>query len=168
MLWTKVISSVGITSSLVAASLVMTSCAHQSRTPVAAESLLNVSTEKVSFSIKNTATLPQIEKWIQYDYPTAAEISCEDDLYSCEQAKKMLEDYDILYRKTNPTSPNNRIALIYDRITANDCDTKDLGCSVTANVLQMTSDFRQYTHPALSGSPSASRAVNDIQDYRRK
>lgn len=169
MLWTKSLSSHSMKYSLLVASLAVVSCAsHSPRTPVAAEGLLNISTEKVSFSIQNTATLTQIEKWIQYDYPTAAELSCEDDLYSCEQAKEMLEDYDILYRKIDPTTPTNRMALIYDRITASDCATEDLGCSVTANSLQMTSDYRQYTHPALSDSPSAARAVDDIQYFRRR
>ena len=136
---------------------------------VTPESLLNSSSERVAFSLLDESSLIQIKEWASEDKPTSADIACNNE-YSkiCKDAQKLLFKENISYSLTPSNNGSNSIALIYKRVTAHDCDGKNLGCGVSVNTLQMIADHDQILDPSLSDEQSADNAVLNYKKYINK
>jgi type IV pilus biogenesis protein CpaD/CtpE len=76
-------------------------------------------------------------------------------------------------------SADNNVTLVYERIQARDCESRYIdnpvnpynlnhptfGCSLAVNMVQMVSDKRQFTNPAIMDYPDAFKAGQAMQAY---
>lgn len=153
--------------SIIASIFILTACVNNmSATRITPRSLLNTSSERVSFALISPSSIDSIVSWAKDDKPSHAEINCLDTDILCSEAKETLTRGGVAVTIARGQSvPANSVVLIYDRIAAHDCDKNVFGCSVSANSLQMVADHRQFVSPNLSDSPSAAKAVSGYNDY---
>lgn len=138
-------------------------------------SLLDASSEVISFSTASKHDLKELGMWIERDAPTRAELNCASDDKLCGEARRLLIARGVPVEAG--AIADRSVTLIYERILAHDCDhrfvdnthnyynTSDaaFGCSVAANMVQQVTDKQEFVNPNTAGKPSAVRAVNDIK-----
>lgn len=141
-------------------------------------SLLDSSSEVVNVSLISEDSITEIVQWIDQDQPTQAELYCLEGDTLCMQALETLESFHVPV--TYIPAADNSLTLVYDRVVARDCDNRYMdnpinpynlnhptfGCSVAVNMVQMISDKRQLTSPALLDYMDGERAVQTYQLYR--
>lgn len=141
------------------------------------ESLLDVSTEMVNLGLDSTQSLDQLVDWLNNDQPSRVELYCGPDAYLCEQAKMILQQFAVPFDVASDAAP--RVALMYDRVLARDCDNRYIdnpinpynlnhptfGCATAVNMLLMVSDKRQLTAPPLSDFQDAAKSEQAIRNY---
>lgn len=125
----------------------------------APESLMDKSSEVVNFDLGNGVS--EISGWIGNDQPTRAELYCNEGEDNCSEAQRVLDQFGV--PTTFVPSGENSVTLVYDRVLARDCENRYIdnsinpynldhptyGCSNASNILQMVTDKRQITSPAL-------------------
>jgi hypothetical protein len=150
--------------------------AYFSREP---ESLLDVSSEVVNLKIDSPASVREITNWVNQDQPTRAEVHCPEGDTLCNRTRNVLHQFGVPVRYT-PGS-DNTVALIYERILARDCENRYIdnrinpynlnyvtfGCSVNINTVQMVSDKRQFTSPALMDYSDANKVAQSMGSYNK-
>lgn len=143
------------------------------------ESLLDQSSEIVNFELQDYNALDELLNWVNQDQPTRAELYCLDGDPVCMEAEQILMQFGV--SAVLVSSPENRVTLVYDRILARDCENRyvenglnsynmlhpTFGCSNASNMVQMVTDKRQFTSPALLGMPDAERAARVMDGYRQ-
>ncbi len=142
----------------------ISSCAHEKTARVQPESLLSASTENISFNLTNSDSIAPIVSWIEEDLPQEAEISCFKKNGICKEIRGVLRHLAVPFKSVN-SGFDDSIVLIYERISANNCNSRGFGCSVSVNTLQMVPSLRQFTNPSLSDAQDAQRAVNTYGKY---
>lgn len=142
------------------------------------ESLLETSSEVVNFSIDSPAAVQNITQWINQDQPSRAELICNDGDALCYEVQQALSQFGV--STEHVTGSENSVALIYERTLARECENRYIdnpvnpynlnhptfGCSKALNVVQMVSDKRQFTNPALSDYADAEKVAQGIAGYR--
>jgi type IV pilus biogenesis protein CpaD/CtpE len=145
----------------------------------APESLLDASSEVVNVDLRSRSSVDELAQWINRDQPSRAELHCDPEERLCHKAKRVLEQFSVPVTQGND-GDGSSVALLYDRILARDCENRYIdnhinpyelnhptfGCSVASNIVQMVSDKRQFTSPALMDDASAEKAVQGVEDYR--
>ena len=134
------------------------------------ERFLDVSTEKVTFSLATKSAVTKFSKLVMEDRPSNAELRCSISNTRCAQAKEILERNSVSIHLTSENS--NSVLLSYDRTVARDCNPRYVdnmtdshhntnhpafGCAVSGNILQMVSNKRQFTNPNLLDFPDAEK-----------
>ena len=169
--------------SLLASALLLSACdrippeAYYNRG--APESLLDQSSEVVNFNVDSPAGIDELVDWVNQDQPTRAELYCTDGSALCLEAHDVLLQFgvDVLF----VPSDDNVVTLIYDRVLARDCENRYIdnsindynlnhptyGCSMASNMLQMVTDKRQFTSPALLDFPGAQRIDRAMRGYEK-
>lgn len=150
---------------IIAVVLFVSACSTLPSVYVAPETLLNASSERVSFGLSDSASLQAISTWVEGDAPTRAELTCPVDGQLCSQARDLLNNYSVTSRVVENAGGDGSVVLLYDRIVARDCSSQQFGCSVSVNSLQMVADYRQYVHPNLSDPQDAQKAVESYNSY---
>jgi len=124
------------------------------------ENLLSKNTDLVSVEIGPKDWNYKLRDTVLTDPPVRAKLNCPMSSTMCVQAR------DILIATRVPfdiTGTGQNVELVYERVTAYNCvnryvnnssNNRNLnhpafGCSVTANTVQMVSDKRQFTNPAM-------------------
>lgn len=136
----------------------------RSKTALSIENLLTNSAEVVSFPISDVASVHTIEAWVNDDLPSYASISCSTGNSQCVQVAHILRGKHITVDETQASSDGDKVSLSYDHITARNCPPHALGCSVSANALQMIGNYSQVLHPSVSEPQDATQGV---EAYRR-
>jgi hypothetical protein len=143
-----------------------------------AESLLDQSSEIVNFELQDYNSVDELLNWVNQDQPTRAEIYCADNDPICLEAEQVLQQFGVA--SVYVPSADSRITLVYDRVLARDCENRyvenginpynqnhpTFGCSIASNAVQMVTDKRQFTSPALLGAPDAERIERVMDGYR--
>ncbi len=143
------------------------------------EDLLDTSSEVVNFELNNYTALDDLLNWVNEDQPTRAELYCIEGDMTCLEAEQVLQQFGV------PTvfiaSGDNMATLVYERVLARNCENRyiengvnpynlahpTMGCSTASNMVQMVTDKRQFTSPALLDFPDAERAARVMQGYRQ-
>jgi|OM-RGC.v1.015999293 Type IV pili component len=142
------------------------------------ESLLDQSSEIVNFELSDYNSLDELLNWVNQDQPTRAEIYCMDNNPICMEAEQVLQQFGVA--SVFVASPDNRVTLVYDRVIARDCENRYIengvnpynfnhptfGCANASNMVQMVTDKRQFTAPALLELPDAERIDRVMRGYR--
>lgn len=143
------------------------------------ESLLDQSSEIVNFELNDYSSLDELLNWVNQDQPTRAELYCMDGDPTCIEAEQILKQFGV--PSVFVSSADNMVTLVYERVLARDCENRYIengvnpynlshptfGCSNASNMVQMVTDKRQFTSPALLGLPDAERAQRVIEGYRQ-
>lgn len=141
-------------------------------------SLLDSSSEVVNVALISDDSIAEIVQWIDQDQPTQAELYCLEGDPICVQALETLETFRVPVNYVS--AADNNLTLVYDRVVARDCDNRFInnsvnpynlnhrtfGCSTAVNIVQMVSDKRQFTSPALLDFADAEKAVQGYQRYQ--
>jgi len=142
--------------------------------------LLDKASEAVNLNIESPASVEEITNWINRDQPTRAELSCSEiDDSLCAEVKSVLGQFRVPVKYV--PSDKNAVVLIYDRIQARDCENRYIdnivnpynlnyptfGCTTAANMVQMVSDKKQFTDPALLDEEDAVKASQAANFYAR-
>jgi hypothetical protein len=136
------------------------------------ERLLDRSHEVRRFELSAPGGSDKAMAAINSSSPNAASLYCNAKVVGCKELQKRLQFKGIPTRVVG--SGANAVELVYDRITARDCDPRyrndvrdyhvtiapEYGCAVTSNMLQHVSDRAQFTHPKTMENPPASDAVS--------
>jgi hypothetical protein len=122
--------------------------------------------------VNNPAELKEIASWVNNDQPSRADLACIKEEIGCKEAARVLYNYRVPFRYVPVGSMGKNVALIYDRISARDCsyhytdqqsktarNDAPFGCAVSANMLNMVGDLRQFTKPATMAMPDAEKAI---------
>ena len=156
-------------------------CASQKSPAIySPESLIDKSSERVTFSLATPSARQDIAEWLQKDMPSRVELECETGDGACAVihgdlvAKKMPVEL-----AANGGQP--KAVLIYDRFVARACDNKFrdnsfnplnrnqnvLGCAVSSNVVESVADGDQFVNPPMMGNASAVQAVKAVRKSQR-
>lgn len=164
-----------------AATLTLASCKNPELSAVSPgqpESLIDMSSERVSMPVQTQDHVDQIIQFIESDQPTKADIQCNPSINPfCSSVQQALSLYGVPSRVMDSSQDN--ITLIYERVIAKACDNRfvsnhhnlrnmnypGFGCSVATNIVQHVSDRSQFTDPALMDLPDAENAVNVYDKY---
>ncbi len=142
------------------------------------ESLLDYSSEVVNLKIASPASVQEVADAVNKEQPTRAEVSCEPQDTLCGQVKNVMQQFGVQtkYKLPNPGSSPS-VALVYDRLQARNCQNRyidntisgynnlnspTLGCSTAINIVQMVTDKRQFTDPALMDMPDANKPMQAL------
>jgi hypothetical protein len=141
------------------------------------ERLLDVSSEVVSMPLATRSQMARLSDAVMQDPPTRAELDCQSAESLCIQAKELFDRHGIAASYTSGAT--NSVMLVYERVMARDCDQRyvdnsinpnnehysSLGCSVSANTVQMVGDKRQFVNPALLDFQDGEKAVTTYGRY---
>lgn len=142
------------------------------------ENLLDVSTEVVTVPLSSRANLQEMATILASDVPVRAELSCTLTDSFCAQAKETFAQYHV---PTIMQGHGSVATLYYERVQARDCENRyvenlndkyalnppAMGCSVTANTVQMVSDKRQFSNPQLLDFQDGAKATQNYDRYLR-
>lgn len=148
--------------------------------PVEPENLLDRSTERVNLALSSKESLDTLTDWVDRKVPKKAEVSCNNSSKLCAKARKILKSYGIEIIESS--SSDSDIALVYEKVTAYDCDPRyvdmpinpynlsppHFGCAYSSNIVKMVSDRRQFYSPAMTGDTDAERSVKAYDFYRNR
>lgn len=143
------------------------------------ESLLDKSSEVVNFELNDYSALDDLTNWVNQDQPTRAELYCMDGDAACAEAEQILQQFGV--PSVFVASGDNMVTLVYERVLARDCENRYIenginpynldhptfGCTTASNMVQMVTDKRQFTSPALLDFPDAERADRVMRGYRK-
>jgi hypothetical protein len=151
-----------------ACALLVSACtSYQFGNVIRPEGLVSSSAEKISFPVADAASVAAIEKWVNSgEKPSAAEISCNASGKSCKAVKQMLKKHKINTTEVALTGESS-LALIYERVTAKNCEESHFGCATAANSLNMVTNRDQFIKPALSDYQDAAGAVRAVGKYSK-
>jgi hypothetical protein len=141
------------------------------------ESLIDKSSEVINLKIQSPASVDEITNWLNKDQPTRAELKCSETDDLCSEVQSVLHQFGVPVRYS-PT-PENSVALIYERIQARDCESRYIdnminpynlnhptfGCTIAVNSVQMVADKRVFVDPALMGESDAAKVVQAYGFY---
>ncbi|MEI7669298.1 MAG: hypothetical protein WCJ33_04385 [Pseudomonadota bacterium] len=141
------------------------------------ESLLDLSSEVVNLKIESPASIQVMIDVINKDQPARANLSCVASDPLCKEAKKVLQQFKVKTKYV--ASEKNNVALLYERTLARDCQNRFIdftrnyqninsptfGCSVAVNTVQMVSNKKQFTNPALMGTSESSKPLQALTNY---
>lgn len=107
------------------------------KSPIAAQNLLHVSTEQVSFPISDIESVKTIEEWIKNSVsPTSATLDCVAKGKNCSKLKGILHKRNIEFTVNEISDPNqSKIVLVNNKIVKNKCDVAEFGCATSMNYL---------------------------------
>ena len=171
------------TFTLIACSLLLSAC-NNKPADVAIdrgnpERLVDMSSEAVTLSLGSKKSLTKLSNMVAKDAPARAELSCSLKNINCSQAKEILERHSIPVRIVG--EKNNNVILSYERTVVRDCNPRyadnmyddsrnnhpAFGCAVAGNMVQMVSDRKQFTSPALLDFPDAAKGEQTYQSYMK-
>ncbi|AIL65162.1 hypothetical protein NOVO_03895 [Rickettsiales bacterium Ac37b] len=144
-------------------------CVNRSYTRIEPENLIDFSSEQVSFSLSSPSVQEDVTNWLTNDQPTSVELGCTISNKTCSNIVKLLNLYGINY---NFNTIDNKITLFYNKVVARDCNrissdkdgniirSHNLGCAVSANIVQMVSDHKQFIEPSLLDLHDATKSVH--------
>lgn len=139
------------------------------------ENLIDVSSEVVNLGISTPGAVAEMTDMISQDPPSRAILSCAEGEAMCSQARRSLDQHGV---PTQLQAGPAGVTLVYERVTARDCESRfidnsinpyhlhhpSFGCSITGNMVQMVSDKRQFVSPGLL---DFSDGVKAVQVYER-
>ncbi|MFV9875202.1 MAG: hypothetical protein AB8U25_01315 [Rickettsiales endosymbiont of Dermacentor nuttalli] len=149
--------------------LCIIACTNGSYTRIEPESLIDFSSEQVSFSLSSPSVIEDITNWLTNDQPSSVELGCNTNNKTCASIIKILGLYNINYKFS---VIDNNITLFYNKVVARDCNrvycdkkgtiirSHNLGCAVSANTVQMVSDHKQFIEPSLLDLHDATKSVH--------
>ncbi len=143
------------------------------------ESLIDKSSERVTFSLATPSARQDIAEWLQKDLPSRVELECEAGDGTCILVNKELSANNIPV-EIGAAGGQPKAVLIYERFAARACDNKfrdnsfnplnrnqpALGCSVASNVVQSVANADQFVNPPMMGNASAAAAVKAVRKAR--
>lgn len=143
------------------------------------ESLMDQSSEVVTFDINTDTGVSDMTNWINQDQPSRAELACDQASPGCNQAQQSLNQFGVPV--TFAPSGDNTVALYYDRVVARDCENRfidnsvnpynlthpTLGCSIASNMVQHITDKRQITSPTLLDYQDGERIERAMDGYKQ-
>ncbi len=142
------------------------------------ESLLDFSSEVVNVKIESPASVQDIISLVNQEQPTRAELNCADGDPLCKEVQTVVHQFGIPVKYTSSTA--NNASFIYERVLARDCENRYIdrlnnpynlnyptfGCSTAVNMVQMVSDKRQFTSPAIMGPTDATKPLQAMTNYK--
>ncbi|MDX1975996.1 MAG: hypothetical protein SFT92_10050 [Rickettsiales bacterium] len=160
----------------------ISACAPQSLPPEVygsrsdPETLLDTSSEVVTMDLRSRNSLSKLASIVRSDQPNRAELHCKTSDILCAQAKEILTNQNVPIRTVGN---DNSVTLVYERVVARDCDSRyidarsnqhnvnqpSFGCSMRANTVQMVSNRRVFTDPALTDLQDAEKGRQNYQQY---
>lgn len=146
------------------------------------ERLLDVSSETIRVPLSSQRSISELMRWLNQEQPARAEISCAGADMVCSKARTVLRQNNVALTEVHAATEGNGVNLVYERTVARDCKSRyvdraynphllaqpSLGCSVTANTVQMVSDKQQFTNPALLDFPDGEKSVQVYRAYSAK
>lgn len=144
------------------------------------ESLMDNSSEVVNFNLGGEGGgTAEMSNWISQDQPTRAELYCSEGEANCSEAQAVLNQFGVPV--TYVPSSENTVTLVYDRVLARDCENRYIdnsvnpynldhptyGCSLATNIVQMVTDKRQISSPALLDYHDGERLGRMMEGYRQ-
>ncbi len=136
----------------ICAAVILFSCSHP-RNQVTTASLLSTSSETVSLSVLDTSTLQTVKNFILEGKPSSAQVSCPNTKPICKKLINLLQTNKIEYKEAFLNE--QKVLLIYEKTNAKNCPSSAFGCSVSANMLQMSKDYKQFVSPDTLDKKSA-------------
>lgn len=145
------------------------------------ESLLDVSVEQVTIPLDSAAGIDNLISAVNQQQPSHASLQCAMNDMLCTNARRVLEQFAVPAVE-EASAAGNQVVLVYEQLMARDCDSSyvdntinpynlnhpSFGCANAANMVQMVSDKRQFTNPALLGYTDGSKARQSYQGYMTK
>jgi hypothetical protein len=139
------------------------------------ESLLSVNSESISIDLGQRNAISQLVNYINND-PTRAVLTCSNSIM-CSRAESLLSSYGVAYEVQS--GAGNSVEIVYDRVSARDCDNKfvsnhnnpynlshtTFGCSSAMNQAMMVRDKRQFTDPLVLGPYDGFKAAQNYDSY---
>jgi len=146
------------------------------------ETLLDSSSERVSFGLGTPGAADDVTAWINKDRPARAELACAVSDPACYAAIDILRQYGIPYKDVASRDGGNSVALIYQKTMARDCDNRyvdnhdnsdnlnhpTFGCSIAVNTVQMVTNRKEFLDPALRDPSDAAKSDAAYQSYMMK
>jgi hypothetical protein len=143
------------------------------------ESLIDQSSEAIHLRVDSPANIQDMIDVINKDQPTRAELKCNASSVLCRDAKKVLNQFKI--KTTQRPSQSQTVSLYYERVLARDCQNRfihlrgnennlqspTIGCSVSANMLQMVSNKKQFLNPSIMSKGDSSKPIQAITNYSK-
>lgn len=147
---------------------------------VSPESLLDRSSERVTFSLAAPTAQQDIAEWLLKDLPSRVELECEGADTACNAVISDLERRRVPYQ-AGATGGQPKAVFIYERLMARACDPKyqensfnplnrnhaALGCAVSSNTVQSVADADQFSNPPMMDRPAAAAAVRAVRKASR-
>ena len=152
------------------------------RNPGDPEKLLVASSDLVTVDLTDKNYAKHLRDTLKQNPPTRAVLNCAPANKPCAKAGQMLNQYKIA---TESTDGGNTVTLVYEHVTARDCNNRyvdnsqnqrnlnysSFGCSITGNTVQMVTDKRQFTNPSVAkrsrratGPTHCISALHDVGD----
>jgi len=142
------------------------------------ERFIGTESEIVQIELGSVSALDQLAEVVAQNPPSRAILNCPSDKLSCKKARRILDKRQIA---SESTGNGDSVALIYEQVTARDCEqryvdnssnpynlhTKSFGCAITGNIVQMTTDKRQFTKPELLGYGDGGKAAQVYENYSK-
>lgn len=146
----------------------------------APESLLDISVEQVTVPLDGAAGVDDLINVINQQQPSQAVLQCAYDDVLCQNARRVLQQFAVPSTE-EASAGGNQVVLMYEQLLARDCDSRYVdntinpynlnhpafGCATAANMVQMTSDKRQFTNPALLGHADGSITRRAYKEYMK-
>ncbi len=142
----------------------------------APENLLDSSSEVVNMSLSSRNVLAQLADTLAQDPPSRAELNCGRGDAMCSEARNLFDQHGV---PVEITGAGDGVTLIYERVVARDCEQRYIdnsinpynlhpptfGCSISANMVQMVSDKRQFLSPSLLDFHDGAKAAQSYGNY---
>ena len=155
-------------------------CAGKRPTIHSPESLIDKSSERVTFSLATPSARQDVTEWLQNDLPSRAEVECDASDGLCILVQRDLAIKNIPV-EAGAAGGQPKVVLIYERFAARACDNKfrdnsfnplnrnqsALGCSVASNVVQSVANADQFVNPPMMGTSSAASAVKAVRKSQK-
>jgi hypothetical protein len=131
------------------------------------EALIDISSERVSFSLKDKKSVEEALDWMYKNRPSKVEISCSNSKI-CGELHNAIKTAKVPHKHLDKNA--EIVVFIYNKVVAKDCDKSAngryvFGCSVASNMVNMISDYKQIIDPPLSGDASAGRLAKIYNHY---
>lgn len=161
--------------------VVLQGCAAQKRPTIySPESLIDKSSERVTFSLATPSARQDVAEWLKKDLPTRAELACQANDGACALIQRDLSANNIP-AELSENEGQPKVVLIYERFAARACDNKfrdnsfnplnrnysPLGCSVASNLVQSVAGADQFVNPPMMGNSSAVSAVKAVRQAQK-
>lgn len=172
---TKLLTVATSLSLLISCSVIPPEAYFERGTP---ESLMDQSSEVVSFAVGGDNSTNDMVAWINQDQPSRAELYCNEGDPACAEARQALQQFNVPVNFV--PSSDNVATLVYERVVARDCESRyidnsinpynlshpTLGCSIASNQIQMITDKRQITNPSLLEHHDGERLERMMNGYK--